>query len=252
MRRRGLYKYYTRVCKMRDFTHNFSEDLEVVLDAIDARENFAMPRYADGEYNVIHKINCGGLDGWRITENDTVFSTALFNTLDHTEDDYRYGISCRCCDPPKLEYFQQRLSHKPARITFSNLFVNSNHDRFCQWVSTMGRPVVLIANSKCFDAEYPFETLERSTVSDDVIAWYQEDPELRHWEWGELASKYNNELFLISAGPLSEIIVHELYTKNPNNTYIDVGSAIDPWTHKTFTRGFQNPNSPYRNTTCHF
>ena len=36
-----------------------------------------------------------------------------------------------------------------------------------------------------------------------------------------------NELFFISCGPVSEIIINKLYTNNPYNSYVDVGSSID-------------------------
>ena len=45
-------------------------------------------------------------------------------------------------------------------------------------------------------------------------------------------------LFLISAGPLSEVFIHKLYKSNPNNIYIDVGSSIDPYIKNRLSRPY--------------
>ena len=54
-----------------------------------------------------------------------------------------------------------------------------------------------------------------------------------------------NELFFISCGPISEIIIHKLYESNPNNTYVDVGSSIDEFVHGYKTRPYMDPTSRY-------
>jgi hypothetical protein len=46
-------------------------------------------------------------------------------------------------------------------------------------------------------------------------------------------------MFLVSAGPLSEVFIHQLYLSNPNNIYIDVGSSIDVFTKNKYTREYQ-------------
>ena len=40
-------------------------------------------------------------------------------------------------------------------------------------------------------------------------------------------SQPKDKLFLFSAGPLSNILIHQLFKKYPNNTYIDIGSCMD-------------------------
>jgi hypothetical protein len=55
----------------------------------------------------------------------------------------------------------------------------------------------------------------------------------------ELGKKYTNTIFFISAGPLTEVFIHQLYLSNPINTYIDVGSSIDVFTKNRYTREYQ-------------
>jgi hypothetical protein len=55
-----------------------------------------------------------------------------------------------------------------------------------------------------------------------------------------LASRYRGMLFLICAGPISEVFIDTLYTENPFNTYIDAGSSLDVIMKGVVTRDYQN------------
>jgi hypothetical protein len=43
-----------------------------------------------------------------------------------------------------------------------------------------------------------------------------------------------------------------MFSANPNNQYIDVGSSIDEFTHGYKTRPYMNPSSQYANETSYF
>ena len=62
----------------------------------------------------------------------------------------------------------------------------------------------------------------------------------------KIAKQYINTIFLISAGPLSEVFIHKLYLVNPQNKYIDVGSSIDKYVKNKVTRDYQT--NTYDNT----
>jgi hypothetical protein len=234
------------------FPHLFNDDLSIILDKILKEENFALPRYADGEYNVIHGLDLVTLDGWRVTPEDKKFAEKLDSTLDHTEPNYLYGISCRCCDPPKLEFYKNRIQRPFEEVTFSNLFVNGNYPRFKHFLNAMGRSVFVIANEVCLDANYPFEVVGKLCIPKDGISWYREHGESLEEVWEDTARKFTDQLFFISAGPLSELIIHTMYTANPNNTYIDVGSSLDEYTHKRQARAFHSLYSEYHGRNCTF
>ena len=46
-------------------------------------------------------------------------------------------------------------------------------------------------------------------------------------EWVD-KNKIENHLFLFSAASLSNILIYELYKEFPNNTYMDIGSTLNP------------------------
>ncbi|WP_086245085.1 glycosyltransferase family 2 protein [Campylobacter devanensis] len=61
----------------------------------------------------------------------------------------------------------------------------------------------------------------------------------------------NNILYVVSAGPMSEVIIAKLYENNKNNCYIDFGSSIDSFIHQKLTRTYMNENSNYAKQNCY-
>ena len=59
-----------------------------------------------------------------------------------------------------------------------------------------------------------------------------------------------NLLFAVSAGPLSELIIKALYENNPDNCYIDFGSALDLITHGQSRASYVQSNSPTSKLNC--
>jgi hypothetical protein len=68
----------------------------------------------------------------------------------------------------------------------------------------------------------------------------------------DYTSQVENKTFFVSAGPVSEILIHKMYSSNPNNQYIDVGSSIDEFVHGRITRPYMNPTSQYANEKSSF
>lgn len=48
-----------------------------------------------------------------------------------------------------------------------------------------------------------------------------------------------NELYLLCAGPFGNILSHNLWSNNKNNTYLDIGSTLNPYLEtEGFKRGY--------------
>ena len=58
-----------------------------------------------------------------------------------------------------------------------------------------------------------------------------------------------NHVFLISAGPFANILVHQLHSFNKNNTYLDIGSTIDGYLKLPLTRRYLRGGDTL-NKTC--
>lgn len=232
---------------------SFKEHFDFFKNKILNEENFAFARYADGERMILNNQSIGqgtqafNVDKWRF-QNNLIFSKDLTDTCKHREDNYYYAISCKCCDPIGLEYYKNVLnSHN---LTYSNLFINANYDNFINFVNNLKRDVVLIANKDCEKAKYPFNVIDKMPIENDCVNWYELNKDAFLKAIPTFIKKHSNKLFFISAGPLSEIIIHQLYINNPNNTYVDVGSSLDIYTHRKITRPYQIKGSEYFKKEC--
>ena len=58
-----------------------------------------------------------------------------------------------------------------------------------------------------------------------------------------------DHVFLVSAASLSNLIIHQLYEMNDQNTYIDIGSTLNPMMDMTGWTGTRTYLSQYWNST---
>jgi hypothetical protein len=239
---------------MKANNYLFTKHFQDFKYKISSNKNFTFARYADGERMILNNVSilngtqACDIDNWKYN-NNVLFSNDLLETCKHTEDNYYYAISCTCCDPEGNKFYKNLL--KTNNLTFSNLFINGNYNLFINFVNSLQRNVCLIANKNCLSSEYPFDVKLKVPIPDDCVNWYENNKEKILDKIKDVSNSYNNELFFISAGPLSEIIIHNLYINNPNNTYIDVGSSLDFYTHKKITRPYQIINSEYNLKECY-
>lgn len=239
---------------MKLLKNSFKEDLEFFKQKILNNENFAFARYADGERMILnnepilYSTQAYSIDKW-IFNNNLIFAQDLKDTCNHRENNYYYAISCKCCDPQGEVFFKNKFENH--NITFSNLFINANYHSFIKFIETLkDKNIFMIANKNSNNSVYPFNVIDRYLIEDDCVNWYENNKIQILNDLYKISEKYNNTIFFISAGPLSEIIIHNLFNYNPNNSYIDVGSSLDIYTHKKITRPYQILNSEYNIKEC--
>jgi len=64
------------------------------------------------------------------------------------------------------------------------------------------------------------------------------------------ACSCNNTIFLFAAGPLTEILIHEMWNVNRNNVYIDIGSTLDPILFNRKSRNYHSEGDEFADRTC--
>ena len=236
------------------------DEISGLLARIDSGENFTFVRYGDGEVMLMSGTQvgpgtqAGTVDKWTSPGHQTLLGRDMRVMLSHPE--WIYGIPCSCCNDPLKHRIMCMIPDIPAtQVTFANMFVNAAYPVFEQWVSTIKRSVVLITNEDGKGRPYPFEHKAHMLLPDDCVNVWEDDVHRTSLitEAQQLAQANDNTLFLFSGGPL-KVLIHYMYEANPNNAYIDVGSAIDKWAHGGFTRPYhnRNNNSPYTNRNCVF
>lgn len=229
----------------------FNSDFNFFWSKIENGVNFSFARYADGEVMLINGVSVKegtqafNVDKWSAPDGLTKVGIELRESLNHIEEDYYYAISSKTDNIDDYNFLKNNIKQTDDKITFVNLWINSNYEKTKQKYTTLKRNVILICNESAKKENFPFNTIDIHPFPNDCINFWEKNGDEYILDIIEKYKNYKNQLFFISCGPISEIIIHELYTNNPNNTYIDVGSSIDEYVHNKITRPYMDKNSIY-------
>lgn len=210
---------------------SFRDDIEFILNKLKNRESFSFSKFADGEYKVLRNERITNCDRW--TFNPTIHKQEhqyLLDSYQYKHEDYYVGLSCPCCQP--IDHINwMRNNVRTQNVTWANIFVNGNYEFFKQNFFTefdkWNGNVTIVANEAGLNKKLPFQINHYLPIQ--IGAWFR--PQLDHilTILREQAVTSNGQLFLFSAGPLGNILAHQLHLVNKNNTYLDIGSTINPW-----------------------
>jgi hypothetical protein len=215
---------------------HFHDDLDRFTAKLDSCENFALVRFGDGEMIVINggaidlSEKCNGehqyIPG---TETHEIQRERLRSALCHRSADYYVGIACPCCvGEEKFLRLKQLSGQTDDKLTWANLFVNSNFPRFKSLTvpALAKRDIVLVGHTKSRPDGLPFEVVRHFGVGPN--AWINDYPRSLGALAGFIEQNHiQNHVFLFAAGVLSNILICELHQQFPNNTYLDIGSVFD-------------------------
>jgi hypothetical protein len=236
--------------------NRFETDFEYYTELIKSNANFAYARYADGEVALMRGNPVGtntqafSVDRWSSPNFLTKVGKELLSTLNHTENNYHYAISSHSDNVDDYNFLISRISS--PNITFANLWINANYRKMFEFYNSLDKNVYLICNHKSEKNNFPFNVNEIFPFPDDCISYWEQNGDIYISEIVDYVSKLKNETFFISAGPISEILIHHMYLSNPNNQYIDVGSSIDEFTHGRKTRPYMYLGSIYSREVSEF
>jgi len=241
---------------MKDFREHFF----MLYEKLKAGENFAFSRFSDGEL--------------RIMQNKTLILGEDYNKIGHRrrsshyepEDrkhfdpklhpyvhdklmeaykyrDYNYyvGLSCRCC--VGKNDFRQMLNwygDDDKFLTWSNLWVNANYPLFVKYMipEFSNHPIVYILNKRGDLYGLPFTVKKDFRVGDNcIVNDFNKADEVDLWIE---SNNIKNHVFLFSASSLSNFMIYDLYKCHPNNTYIDIGTTLNPYLGLASTRAYLN------------
>jgi len=236
---------------------DFSQDFEYFTELLRSDKNFAYARYADGEVALMKGSSIGvgsqafHIDRWEAPQGLTKVGRELLQTLEHVEDNYYYAISSKTDNTDDHEFLLNRIKI-PSNITFANLWINANYQKMKAFYSSFKKDSYLVCNQKAKKESFPFPVLEIFPFPDNCVHYWEEYGEDYVNQLSQYVREVHNKTFFISCGPVSEIIIHNLYLVNPNNQYVDVGSSIDEFVHEQKTRPYMNPNTVYANEVSYF
>lgn len=225
-------------------------EFEKIWKKIEEGENITFLRYADGEKAMMTGLSVAAQEGGWVSPNYVSrLGKDLLKSLEMNGKNVYYGISCPCCDHPAYYWYSTRISN--PNITFANLWINANYPKFIKSFEKLNRDAVVIANYRAEGKKVGnLNVLKYYSISDDCLDfWENHGEKLLSSIKMEFGNK-KNLLYVISAGPMSEPIIAELYKNNPDNCYIDFGSSIDRYYRGKQTRPYEDPWSVYSRRNC--
>lgn len=219
------------------------------INKIMSNENFALIRNGDGELAIIEGRSIQAQEGWVAPSKKTKLSKDLLMSITENSNNFYIGISCPCCD--RKAYYTYRSLVNSKNITFANLWVNGNYQSFISDLNSLKRKTIIIANHRAKGKQIAnLEIIKYYSVGDNCIEFWETEGESLISKIIEDYGDQNDILYLVSAGPMSGVIIHRLFKNNKNNTYLDVGSAIDTYYYDKPTRDYQNLNSSLSTKNC--
>ena len=230
---------------------NFQETHKFFTDLIESDQNFALARYQDGEValmqnrGITRQTQAYQADGWDAPAKATKVGKELIEGLSHTESNYYYGIPGKN-DAERLGDYNYLTSIITTKnITYGNLFINANYNKTKTFFNNLKKPVNLIASERGDTERLPFEVESFCPFPKDCVNWWEVKGDEFILLMKDFVYEIENELFLIAVGPVTGIIIDKLYQVNPNNQYVDVGSALDELFFGVKTRPYMHSTSPY-------
>ena len=211
--------------------------LDYFIKKIKSKENFSLLRFADGELYVLENKKITNCDNWTFKENG-ILCKHLNEALTLKNTNVYYGISCLSDHVPTCMYYYKKIFNN-HNITYANIFVNNHYSKWKNFLESHNGECFLISCKLPKNNKVGNIKVVDSLIIDEFLVNSWDEKYKNYFNLlNTIGKKYTNMLFLISAGPLSEVFIHKLYKSNPNNIYIDVGSSIDPYIKNRLSRPY--------------
>ena len=231
----------------------FSGEFDRLLQKLKDEENFAFLRFSDGELFMLKGERLELSENSFVTgdrsgagyypkeeqkdfdpERDSFYRDRLIESLKHRQPNYFKGLTGVADeDIAGRGSFQYQLDMHgdgdDEHLTFSNVLINANYKRFLEEMMPIikQKPVVMICNEAATLENFAFPVVKDFKVGTNcIINDYSLIEEIKDWI---RVNGIKDHIFLCSASTLSNYIIHQCFEEFPNNTYIDIGSALNPW-----------------------
>lgn len=236
---------------------NFEDDFFKLMRLLKAREPFAFNRFSDGELYILQDKELI-LDAQQVKVGEKVTEGLYkeedfkrFNPSEHCfyrdrlVDSFRFrkknyfkGLSCRCC--VGAENFQWQLDFHgeyDEHLTWANLLVNGNYGKFIREMYPLfnNYRTVFVCNDKADLYTLPFLVKDFRVGYNAMINDYRLIAEMKKWID---ENNIEGHLFLFSASSFSKMAIHQLYEHSDRNSYIDVGTTLNPFMHMRLDRSY--------------
>jgi hypothetical protein len=212
---------------------DFKCELYKFINLLKQKKNFAFVRISDAEGHILRGGNVE-FDDYRIGHNwgwkndDAHFKSRelLLNTSLCEDNNFYIGLPTHG-DKTFFDEMKGFTKQKDEFLTFALLFMDTNHQYFItdMYAEFKNWEVIGVfrdgADSNRLDLNVikTFKIQHSAYVNSlyliDEIKQYIKENHIK------------NKLFLITGGPFANILIYKLFKFEKENTYIDIGSALD-------------------------
>ena len=140
-------------------------------------------------------------------------------------------------------------------LTYANLLINANYKKFVEEMVPLfvDRDIIYVVNSMANVSNLPFEVKKTFEIgSNCMINDYHVSEDIKNYIQ---KNNITDHIVLCSAASLSNFIIHDCFKDNDSNTFLDIGSCLNPLLQLEgwkYTRGYltaywMNSGSPFGN-----
>lgn len=211
---------------------SFKSDIEFFYKKLKYKENFSLSKFADGEWAVMKNVAINNKEFWfdPNDQNDQMLRNKLIESFKYVHKNYYVGISCPCCQGQEVfEEMLQFSNQNEDHLTWANIWVNGNYPYYIRNILPIysSRPVVLYCHKDSKVSNLPFKPFYTFPI--DRNAWKSNISMIEESKMLIDNEDLRDTLFLFCCGPFGNILCHELTKHNQNNTYLDIGSTLNPF-----------------------
>ena len=243
---------------------DFKQEFTKLLTKINSNEQFAFSRFSDGELFMMrnqpviigtdHYVT-GEIKGRNtygeeevkefLPERDQVYRDKLIECFKDVRPNYFKGIctSNENTATPTGPFTYQVELHggDHETLTYSNLLINSNYPRFMEEMVPLfpQKDIIYVVNRLANTDKLPFKVKKKFEIgSNCMINDFHITEEVKEYI---AKNSIKEHIILCSAATLSNFIIHDCFTENDQNTFLDIGSCLNPildlkgWVH---SRGY--------------
>lgn len=239
---------------MKPLVGNMSDHLDQIIEKINNNENFGVIRPSDGEYLILenHTFTAQKGDDWT-NKSDGILREQIKASITTINTNLYIGIPCNTCGHSPAHMYQDYITKykvQTGQLTYANVFCNSNWLRFTEFLKSYEKGFYLITTGTR-ECEFPIKErlyIDKYLVNNWDTVWESETNRILDY-----VKDKTGELICFASGPMTKIWIPKCMELNPNNIYLDIGSALD-----FYTKGIENarpytsPHSQYSKECCRF
>ncbi len=216
----------------------FRGELTRFRDLLANRTPFALARFGHAEMEIVraklmHDGTSSGTHEWQYSPLDSGTKEPrrrLIEAFEYRHPRYFVGINCpHCIKENDFDWMRENSGQPEEQLTFSTLTFYSNYKPYLEEVVPLFHDyeTVLVCHETGLAESLPFRPIRvfRNRYNAWRVDWHLVDTLKAYIS----DNRVRGGLFLFCCGALGTMLAHQLFAHCPENTYIDTGSAFDPW-----------------------